>query len=341
MLVTTLSIYIVNWNSGTMLQQCILSIKPSLKDDFVLSEIIVIDNNSKDGFPHYINNCGLPITKIINTKNHGFAAACNQGATGGKSDFLLFLNPDTRLSDNAISEPLSFMIRPENARVGICGIQHKDKYGGDRLSYSVFPTAWFFAIEAFGINKLLPHKKKRRYADTAVPPAFFAVDQVIGAFFITRRAVFEELGGFDERFFVYFEEIDFALRARKRNWSVAFLTNVSCIHFGGGSSQQNKSVRLFHFLRSRLLYGFKHFRALSALAVLVITFVPEFFTRIVYSCRHGVGTDMLNILRSYSLLVRNLPAILWMAFKNRNGLFQINDSELQRYRRLLTPPQSS
>jgi len=95
------------------------------------------------------------------------------------------------------------------------------------------------------------------------------VDQVIGAFFLVRRALFETLGGFDERFFMYFEEVDFSKRAQMRGAASVYLGAARAFHSGGYSSRQVKASRLFYSLRSRFLYGFKHFRPAEAVAVLL------------------------------------------------------------------------
>jgi GT2 family glycosyltransferase len=136
---------------------------------------------------------------------------------------------------------------------------------------------------------------------------------VIGAFFLTRRTVFERLQGFDERFFVYFEEVDFALRAREAGWSNVCLTDVTCIHAGGGTSRQVKSERLFYSLRSRLLYGFKHFSLLSAVALLAVTVMPEFLSRLFYSLARGARQDVWHTVRGYSMLIQDMPAIYRVA----------------------------
>ena len=85
------------------------------------------------------------------------------------------------------------------------------------------------------------------------------VDQVIGAYFLTRRALFQKLGGFDQRFFVYFEEVDFCVRARTAGSTAFFLAGAQAFHRGGGSSEQVPAQRLFYSLRSRMAYSHKHF----------------------------------------------------------------------------------
>ena len=136
------------------------------------------------------------------------------------------------------------------------------------------------------------------------------VDQVIGAFFLIRRTVFEALNGFDERFFVYFEEVDVSYRARQAGWRSVYLATARAFHAGGGTSQQVKAARLFYSLRSRLLYGFKHFSRLRAWALVGVTLLVEPISRLVFSAIRGGREDVLNTLRAYGMLWRALPSIL-------------------------------
>ncbi len=103
---------------------------------------------------------------------------------------------------------------------------------------------------------------------------------MIGAFLWIRRALFERLEGFDERFFVYYEELDLSLRARAAGFETYFLADAQAYHRGGGVSEQAKAARLFYSLRSRILYGFKHFPRSTARALAVVTLVVEPLTRL-------------------------------------------------------------
>jgi len=108
---------------------------------------------------------------------------------------------------------------------------------------------------------------------------------VIGAFFLVRRNVYESLGGFDERFFVYREDLDFSLRAKQAGWSSYFLRDAHAYHRCGGSSEQIKSIRLFYSVRSRLLYSFKHFSHLEATGLLIGTVFVEPIFRMTWAAK--------------------------------------------------------
>lgn len=313
----SLDIIIVNWNSGCHLKNCISSISNANLDGFILRNLIIVDNGSTDKSLDSIDRFGEQVRIIRNLENLGFAVACNQGAALAESEYLLFLNPDTILFENSLTAPMAFMVNEENAKIGICGIQLVDEHGNECLSHAGFPALGGFLIRAMGLDKILILIKncedEKAYNNSVIKK----VDQVIGAFFVVRKKVFEQLKGFDERFFVYFEEVDFSFRAKKSGWESVCLTGTKCRHAEGGSSSQVKPARLFYSLRSRLLYGFKHFSLFSAIVLLVVTLVPEFISRLFYSILRRAWSDVGNTLSGYFLLVKALPSILRVAFDMR------------------------
>ena len=308
----TCDIIIVNWNSGPQLHSCINSIV-----EFglpLVNQIIVVDNGSTDGSEIDVEN--LPkVTLIRAGYNRGFAAACNQGADLASADYLLFLNPDTRLFENSLSIPLDFMNDEDNTKAGICGIQLVDESGEVSHSCARFPSLSIFLAQALGLNRL---PKLRHLTQAIVEWSHDStrnVEQVMGSFFLMRRSVFEILGGFDERFFVYFEEVDLSLRACQAGWRSVYLANAQAFHAGGGTSRQVKAHRLFYSLRSRLLYGFKRFSLIKAWFLLLVTLGLEPLTRIIFALVKGELQSVQHTLKGYYLLFMDLPAILRVALK--------------------------
>jgi len=143
------------------------------------------------------------------------------------------------------------------------------------------------------------------------------VDQVIGAFFAVRRTLFHQLGGFDERFFVYFEEVDFALRARRAGWSSYFLAEAEATHAGRVSSDQNKALRLLYFVRSRLLYCKKHFRPAAFAIVLLFSIVIEPVARIGRAVANKSQSTPGEVLESYRRLSADTASRLWREMQHR------------------------
>lgn len=307
---SSLDIIIVNWNAGQQLRECLESIVLARRDGFVLGRVVVVDNASSDASLEGLDSLTLPLKIIRNPENMGFGAACNQGAALCDADYLLFLNPDTRLFENSLAVPLAFMEDEANQDVGICGIQLVDEQGRASLSYVHFPSLSRFFAQTIGLNKLPGLRGAGVHMTDWDHLSDKVVDQVIGAFFFMRQDVFAVLKGFDKRFFVYFEEVDVSLRARKAGWKTVYLSGAQAFHQGGGTSQQVKAARLFYSLRSRLLYGFKHFSPLHAWVLFGLTMLVEPFSRTLFSLLRGGFEDMRNTWRGYSMLYRELPKLL-------------------------------
>ncbi len=306
-----LDIVIVNWNSGSQLLDAVSSIADHHSG--CVGSVIIVDNDSTDSslidVESAANTLPFRLQIVRNDRNMGFGSACNQGATLCSCEFILFLNPDTRLFAGSLTKPLEFMRRPGNDQVGITGIQLIDERDEIARSCSRFPTLSIFLAQALGLNRIpqfrlwsqamgeWDHKETRK------------VDQVIGAYFLVRRSLFHALGGFDERFFVYFEEVDFARRARTAGSTSLYVAEAQAFHAGGGTSHRVKAHRMFYALRSRLLYGFKHFPRWKAWALVFVTLAVEPLTRTLFSAATG-GENVINTWRGYGMLYRDLPQIL-------------------------------
>lgn len=294
-----LSVIIVNWNAGQLLRNCLDSLARTAAD-----EIIVVDNASSDGSHiHAVEVSGI---KLVRSKtNLGFGKACNLGALHANGKYLLFLNPDAAVFPGTLESVLEFMENKQNAGVGICGVQLVDEYGGVARSCSRFPSALGVISHALGFARFFP--KLGQSMGEWSHDETRDVDQLIGAFFLVRRSVFEELGRFDERFFVYFEEVDFSLRARKAGWRSVYLANVQAFHSGGGTSHQVKARRLFYSLRSRLLYASKHFSGFGAAIVFVSTLFLEPLSRSVLALSQRSLPALKETWQGYLMLWEWLP----------------------------------
>ncbi len=300
-------IVIVNWNSGRLLYECLKSIRTS-RDISLIKRITVVDNASTDGSADCLEMPGLTIELVRNGRNAGFAAACNLGASRGSADYVLFLNPDIRLFDGSLEKPIAFMESPEGADIGIVGIQLVGDRGEILRSCSRFPTPGALFMRSLGIGILFP-RLGSLMADWDHGDSRF-VDQVMGAFFLIRRGLFERLGGFDERFFVYYEDVDLSFRARESGWHSFYLTETRAYHKGRGTTEQAKAERLFYSLRSRVLYVFKHFSRPAACAVLFGVLFAEPIARLLYGALGRSNTEIGEVLRGYLMLWRSVPTML-------------------------------
>ena len=301
----TLGIVIVNWNSGTLLRECLATLPEAaaqLPANCPLRRVVVIDNASVDASADDIYLPDIDLVVLRNPVNRGFAAGCNQGAAALRTSLILFLNPDTRLFADSLIAPVTMLDQPEHVSTGIVGIAMVDDSGDVVPSCARYPRAWHFASHAIGLDRLWPraghYMLEWDHAQTR------PVDQVIGAFFMIRSELFEALGGFDERFFVYFEEVDLAWRARRAGWSSVYLSKARAYHKGGGTSEAVKDVRLFYALRSRLLYGRKHFALPERLFLWAITFALEPMSRVIHLVARGRWSELRQVAAAYAMLWR-------------------------------------
>ena len=314
----SLDIIIVNWNAGQQLRDCLESIVSARRDGFSLGQVVVVDNASSDGSLEGLDSLPLPLDIIRNPINRGFGAACNQGAALCDGDYLLFLNPDIRLFPDSLTRTIQVMERAENQDIGICGIQMVDETGQVARSCARFPDTVMFFVKMTGFDRLFPLVFRSHFMFEWDHLDSRKVDQVMGAFFLVRRKMFGELGGFDEQFFVYFEEVDFSFRARQAGWGSYYLADAQAYHKGGGTSEQVKATRLFYSLRSRILYGYKHFGVISATALLCGTLLLEPLARLAQAVGYRSTTRAVETVKAFGLLLRTLPASLAIAF-NRRG----------------------
>lgn len=293
---------IVNWNSGDQLMSCLSSLFEYGRE--TIKTIIVVDNGSIDGSADAASVFEA-VTVVRSQLNLGFAAACNLGARQTGSRYLLFLNPDALVFRDTLTRAVAFMDDYSNSRVGICGVQLIGDGGAITRSCARFPGALAFALSPLGLDRLFPRlgvlMKDWEHDETR------DVDHVIGAFYLVRREVFELLDGFDENFFLYFEDLDFSLRARQLGWKCIYLAGVQAFHLGGGSSRQVKDRRLFYSLRSRVVYSFKHHGFIFGSFVLLIAAVVEPVIRSAWALARLSLSSLSETLKGYRLFWLWLP----------------------------------
>ncbi|MBC8104842.1 MAG: glycosyltransferase family 2 protein [Cytophagales bacterium] len=291
-------VVIVNWNAGPQLVDCLRALSRCDRSDYHLRQITIVDNASTDHSLQEVERADLGISVRIlrNADNKGFAAACNQGARGGDAEFLLFLNPDTVAFPESLSVPLSFLQSRDAEQIGIVGISLIDDRGQPARNACRFPTPGLFLRELLGLHQLFPKRFPGHVLLDWPHDETRIVDHVIGAFYLVRRHVFAALGGFDERFFVYKEDLDFSLRAQQSGWQSCYLATARAYHKGGGTSEGIKARRLFYGLRSRVQYGFKHFGWPAAVGLLLATLLLEPVARIVRALLMRSGDTLWETL---------------------------------------------
>jgi hypothetical protein len=323
------SVVIVNWNGGEMLHDCLRSLAQC--ERLGRMEIIVVDNASTDGSWDSIPELPYPLRVVRNETNLGFAMACNQGAELGSGQFVLLLNPDSMLLPDSISGALDFLAQRGQSNVGICGIQLEKAAGKVSKTCSRLPTPRVLAAKSWRLDRFLP---------VIFPPVFMNewnhqstrdVEVVIGAFFLVRRGVWDQLGGMDERFFVYYEEVDFCERSRQAGYRTVYYSGVKARHIGGGSSKQIRGKAGFYNLRARLQYASKHFSPFGAKLVTLHTLTVEPAIRLLEAALKLKFQRLPEIFTSYSLLWRDWWAhgIRTEAIHQRPQIIETSNDELR------------
>lgn len=291
-------IVIVNWNTGNLLKNCLNSILNS-KNQYINS-VVVVDNGSTDDSLNKID-IDLQRFKIVKEKvNHGFAKACNIGANLCKSRYILFLNPDTEVNENSISAAIEHMEKDSSSNIGICGIQLID-HNGITVSCSRFPSPSRIFFNSIGLTRIIPilGSPMKDFSHDSTKE----VDQVMGAFFMIKKELFNLCNGFDERFFVYYEEVDLSKRINQLGYSSIFLPHSNAYHLGGGASRNVKARRLFYSLRSKYLYSDKHFDRIGRLVVITSIFLLEPISRIVLNIFKINYKGISETFRAYFMLI--------------------------------------
>ncbi len=316
-----ISIVIVNWNSGSQLYNCINSIDNTKKDNLKL-EIIIVDNGSCDNSLDKICKSNfkekLNIKIIKNNRNLGFAKACNIGAQQAKGDYLLFLNPDVVLFDDTFVNLFNFIKNHAFKNVGVYGVQLLNEKGEIQRTCSRFPSTWNLIITSLGLNKINHNLFKSILLEEWDHLETKEVTHVMGAFYLIKRKIFNRLMGFDERFFVYYEDLDLSKRIFDVGYRSLYVTEARAYHKGGGVSEQVKDKRLYYSLKSIILYSFKHLGILGGIVVLLMTYLIEPITRTVYLLGKKDFKGIVETSKGFWLLYKDTHKTLKTILENKS-----------------------
>jgi len=290
-----LSIIIVSWNVKDDLRDCLRSVednRPSCE-----YEVVVIDNASTDGTARMVGSDFPRVTLVANEENRGFAAANNAGIARAEGRYVLFLNPDTIVHPGSLDTLIKFM--DDNEDAGVCG--PKLLYADGTLQPSVrrFPTLRG-VLHCYTILRVVPifhgQYKKWRMMDFRHDRRM-DVDQVMGAALMARRSVVEDIGGMDEDFFMYYEEVDLCYRLKKAGWRIVFIPDAVITHRGGRSIKQVPVRKRIMTLRSILIFMRKH-RGRRTTAAFNLVFKPAV-----------VLQDIYNFVMAILIFIFTLPIV--------------------------------
>ena len=254
----TLSTVIVNYNAGLLLRKCVDSLLACPLD----IEIIVVDNASSDASLVGLQDLSQ-VCVIRNLANVGFAAACNIGVQASSAPFLLFLNPDCFFQPDAIA-PL-FAGLQSGDRVGMVGglLVNEDgtEQGGGRRAV---PTPWRSVVRAFGLQRFANRWPKLFYDfhlhKQPLPDRPIEVEAISGACMLVKRDVMEDVGLWDEGYFLHCEDLDWCMRFRQKGWKILFVPDARISHALGACSQSRRVFVEWHKHKGMLRFYRKFFR---------------------------------------------------------------------------------
>lgn len=263
-----LGIVIVNWNTRDLLRDCLRSVAASAG---VTLRVVVVDNASADGSAEMVRAEFPGVALIASPTNDGFPVANNKGLRllgferNGSDDaprYALVLNPDTVLPPSALREMVAYMDAGA-ASVGIAGPKLVLLDGSlDLACRRSFPTPEISFYRMVGLSKLFPRSRRfGRYNLTYLDPGVETeVDSVVGAFMMVRREAIQQAGLFDETFFMYGEDLDWAYRIKQAGWKVMYNPTVTVTHVKRAASRQSRRAQN-EFYRAMLIFYRKHYRS--------------------------------------------------------------------------------
>ena len=250
-----LSIILVNWNQLGLTSEALESIRTHVQG--ISYEVFVVDNGSTRDESRTAIPARFPWVRFVqNPDNRGFSKANNRAVRLAQGRYVLLLNNDTVQIENALGEAVRYMdARPELGALGILHL-NRDEARSVQASFFSFPDPWPEIRSLCGLGGAKPS-----------PPPDYTCEQdpdwIVGSFLMMRRECYADVGELDERFFIYDEDVDWCLRARRAGYGIRFWPGAKMIHVGASANPFMKDKTLVHF-RSHLSYIYKNHSALAA-----------------------------------------------------------------------------
>ncbi len=259
-----LSVLIVNWNTTSLLVHCLRSVHAEIGPERLADcQIIVIDNASDDFDLEEMRRQFPDVLFIRNERNEGYARANNQAFERATGNYFLLLNPDTELKKGSLDALIGFMDSHPDA--GAAGAKLVRPNGELDHSCRGFPTPFALASEYFFLSRLFPRSKLfGSYRMTWFGyDRVMEVDQPMASCLIVRKSAFEQIGPFDERFPIFFNDVDWCVRLKKAGWKIYFVPDAEVLHYGAASTRQVKEKMIEESHRSLAMFYEKHYGGIA------------------------------------------------------------------------------
>lgn len=254
------SVVIVNYNAGPLLIHCVHAALEQAR------QIIVVDNASSDSSVEKLKDNFSQedhLNLIATGKNSGFAAGCNVGLAASTQPYILFLNPDCILNADSLQRMVQVM--ESDPHIGMVGgyLINPDgsEQGGGRRA---IPTPWRALVRAFGLYRLEKYWPQLFFDfhlhHQPLPQAPIEVEAISGALMLVRREAIDDVGAWDERYFLHCEDLDWCMRFKQKNWTIVFVPDAPVTHFQGTCSRSRPFFVAWHKHRGMLRFYRKFFR---------------------------------------------------------------------------------
>jgi GT2 family glycosyltransferase len=311
----TVSIVIVTWNGKKYALECLDSLREL--GGVIGIEVVVVDNASTDGTPQAIREHYPEVKLIQNEANLGFAKANNIGIAATRGDYVCLVNSDVVVPPGCLEKMVDFM--KANPDIGLLGPKMLSPTGGVGQSVNRLPTVWNYLCFALGLHSLVPNSKlfggflMAGYGYNKTED----VEVLTGWFWMVPRRALEQVGGLDERFFMYGEDLDWCYRFLKAGWRVVFFADAEALHYGAASSGQAPNRFYVEMVRANLQYFQKHYGRLGGLGFLFATGIHELLRITVYGIVYCF--DRYRRPAAELKVTRSLSCLRWLA----KGPFQL------------------
>ncbi|MCR4417437.1 MAG: glycosyltransferase family 2 protein [Ignavibacteria bacterium] len=301
------SIIIVNYNLSKEVINCVNSILAfSTKYDY---EIIIVDNRSDEedinvllnAFPNHIYR-NINIYKLENNKGFGFAN--NYGASKARGEILILLNPDTVLIEDIFFKIISIFNRDKN--IGIVGSKILDAKNNCEKSIGLFPNIFLEFLDIFSLKRKFEYTFLLKKIING-KNEFYNVDWVTAAAMFIPKHLFEEVGGFDEEFFMYNEDIDLCKRIKAKGYKIIYTPYIKIKHFGSVASKKNYFLFTKYSYESKIIYYKKHFSKFNQIILRFILLLHVFFQIIIWLMLYILNKEKSkNKIKAFILIIKQL-----------------------------------
>ncbi len=312
------STIIVSYNTASLLSECMGKLDQASVDQRV--DVVFVDNASKDTSVEVIQRNFPSSALLVNAKNIGFGRANNQAVPLATGRYVLLLNTDAFVAPDTLSKTVAYM--DAHPQCGILGVRLEGRDGVLQPCCRYFPTPWNTFLHRTGLARLFRDVRMIDNMDWA-HDTVRACDWVVGCYYLVRKEVIAQVGLFDPRYFLYFEEVDHCFAAKKAGWDVVFYPHTTVVHLGGESAKSDGAItpggRQLEALQieSELLYFRKNHGLGAAWGSVMLTVLADGINLLKRALKRNVALDAVGTWRHSVLVCATFVRTRWATLPTR------------------------